>query len=163
MYSEKERCGALCIATGYKGGKLVTDGDVCPFHYFCQCVCYSCEKKCASKGKVHYYKRDVDVHGCSICNCQCPKRNCWKTCKGNNFVLFNNTFGCLDCKCLCPDIACDKKCNGTGIIRANESSCFICDGCKVQETYSQWFQGNGCVWNLFEFFSCQVKYIFSDL
>lgn len=68
-------CKTQCKVAGRTGGKLVTDGDVCPFQYFCECICPHCVEKCAAEGKVHVNK-SVDIFGCNICNCQCEKINC---------------------------------------------------------------------------------------
>ena len=133
MHSSNISCDAQCISVGNKGGKLVIDGDVCPFKYFCQCECSQCVEKCASLGKLHVHK-NLDRYGCSICNCQCQTFNCWKMCNGEKFLEINNTLGCSECKCLCPDIDCNAKCNGTSITRLDTSGCLVCDGCEGQET-----------------------------
>ena len=130
MYPENNTCAFQCHNLGKQGGKLVIDGDVCPFQYFCQCACDSCEKKCVSEGKIHV-KEKIDKYGCSFCNCQCSKKtNCWKICKGDNFFLENNTMGCLECKCTCPNVNCDANCTGKDVIRKDKTGCPVCNGCK---------------------------------
>lgn len=134
MYSgSSTTCDDQCRDAGRREGKLVIDGDVCPFKYFCKCTCHNCAEECARKGKVHAH-RSVDIFGCSICSCQCEKTNCYRVCNGVNFQVQNSTFGCPQCQCLCPDINCDIKCNGNGlgITKYNASGCLVCDRCNSQ-------------------------------
>ena len=129
-------CQAQCKHAERERGKLVIDGDVCPFQYFCKCSCPFCSEECVSQGMIHVPKHR-DMFGCSICNCQCDKNlNCWKTCNGPKFQLKNNTFGCYECRCECLDVNCDEKCNGIGqaIIKKDKTGCHVCDGCKSQKS-----------------------------
>ena len=137
LNSNNTRCLSQCISDGYTDGKIKVDKYVCPFQYFCKCTCPSqtCEKKCALEGKIHVHK-GVDIFECDICNCQCRKINCLKTCNRSNFLQVRNTYGCSECKCVCPSVDCDSKCNGTGlaIIKLNQEGCVVCDSCRYQET-----------------------------
>lgn len=133
MYQDNKTCGSKCEKAGKRDGSLVIDGEVCPFQYFCKCICASCEQKCKTQGKTHI-KRNMDKYGCSICNCQCDNSpNCWRKCNGHNFVLKNNTYGCPQCYCLCSPVNCDANCTeGSAIIKKDHTGCPACNGCKIK-------------------------------
>ena len=70
-----------------KLGELLVDFKVCPFQYYCHCVCPEfntarCNTQCENVGEIPVYGA-VNHFGCEICRCQCDKNiNCWFECIG---------------------------------------------------------------------------------
>ena len=57
MIYNPKRCRDVCVQSGYDDGELHIDGEVCPFQYFCNCLCtefnnQNCIDECAAEGRI---------------------------------------------------------------------------------------------------------------
>ena len=57
MIYNPTRCSHVCAQSGYDDEELHIDGEVCPFQYFCNCLCaefknQNCIDECAAEGRI---------------------------------------------------------------------------------------------------------------
>ena len=57
MAYNQTRCRDVCVQSGYDNGELYVDGEVCPFQYFCNCLCaefnnQTCFDECGTEGRI---------------------------------------------------------------------------------------------------------------